>query len=90
MAAAIARIVVQATAEEKKAIAAKAKRLGLPVSELMRRGATASVGPTSATGAGAVPAHPPPQSDCAGLQWRDRGRLERAVRRPGERPRPGR
>lgn len=41
MAAAIARIVVQATAEEKKAIAAKAKRLGLPVSELMRRGATA-------------------------------------------------
>ena len=35
------RIVVQATAQEKKAIAAKAKRLGLPISELMRRGATA-------------------------------------------------
>jgi hypothetical protein len=41
MAAAVERIVVQATAEEKKAIAAKAKRLGLPISELMRRGATA-------------------------------------------------
>jgi hypothetical protein len=39
--AAIARIVVQATREEKKAISAKAKKLGLPVSELMRRGATA-------------------------------------------------
>lgn len=35
------RIVVQATREEKKAITAKAKKLGLPVSELMRRGATA-------------------------------------------------
>jgi hypothetical protein len=41
MAAADARIVVQATAQEKKAIAAKAKRLGLPISELMRRGARA-------------------------------------------------
>lgn len=40
-AAAIERIVVQATSQEKKAISAKAKRLGLPVSELMRRGATA-------------------------------------------------
>jgi len=38
---AIERIVVQATPQEKKAISAKAKRLGLPVSELMRRGATA-------------------------------------------------
>lgn len=38
---AIERIVVQATREEKKAITAKAKKLGLPVSELMRRGATA-------------------------------------------------
>ncbi|MHB8493263.1 MAG: hypothetical protein ACYC9Z_05090 [Casimicrobiaceae bacterium] len=36
---AIARIVVQATAQDKKAIAAKAKRLKLPISELMRRGA---------------------------------------------------
>ena len=41
MAKAVARIVVQATAQEKKAIAAKAKRLGLPISELMRRGASA-------------------------------------------------
>jgi len=41
MAAAVERIVVQATAQEKKAITAKAKRLGLPISELMRRGATA-------------------------------------------------
>lgn len=38
--AAIERIVVQTTREEKKAITAKAKKLGLPVSELMRRGAT--------------------------------------------------
>ena len=37
--AAIERIVVQATTAEKKAISAKAKKLGLPVSELMRRGA---------------------------------------------------
>ena len=41
MAAAVERIVVQATPQEKKAITAKAKRLGLPISELMRRGATA-------------------------------------------------
>ena len=41
MAGAVERIVVQATREEKRAIAAKAKRLGLPISELMRRGATA-------------------------------------------------
>jgi hypothetical protein len=41
MAAAVERIVVQTTAQEKKEIAAKAKRLGLPMSELMRRGATA-------------------------------------------------
>ncbi len=41
MAAAVERIVVQATAQEKRAIAAKAKKLGLPISELMRRGATA-------------------------------------------------
>lgn len=36
-----ARIVVQATRQEKRAIAAKARRLGLPMSELMRRGASA-------------------------------------------------
>lgn len=41
MATAIARIVVQATTEDKKAIVSKAKRLKLPVSELMRRGAFA-------------------------------------------------
>lgn len=35
------RIVVQATTHEKKTISAKAKKLGLPVSELMRRGAAA-------------------------------------------------
>ena len=39
MAGAVERIVVQATAQDKRAIAAKAKRLGLPISELMRRGA---------------------------------------------------
>jgi alkylhydroperoxidase family enzyme len=41
MAGATARIVVQATPQDKKVIAAKAKMLGLPVSELMRRGAVA-------------------------------------------------
>jgi hypothetical protein len=41
MAAATERIVVQATAQDKRAIAAKAKKLDLPVSELMRRGAFA-------------------------------------------------
>ena len=41
MAAAVERIVVQATPQDKKAIAAKAKRLDLPISELMRRGAFA-------------------------------------------------
>lgn len=38
---AVERIVVQATLQDKKAIAAKAKKLDLPVSELMRRGAFA-------------------------------------------------
>lgn len=41
MAAAVERIVVQATAQEKEAIAEKARKLGIPISELMRRGATA-------------------------------------------------
>jgi hypothetical protein len=41
MGTAVARIVVQATVQEKKAIAAKAKKLKLPISELMRRGAFA-------------------------------------------------
>jgi hypothetical protein len=39
--AAVVRIVVQATAQEKKDIAQKAEGLGLPVAELMRRGAFA-------------------------------------------------
>ena len=41
MAGATERIVVQATPQEKKVISAKAKKLGLPISELMRRGAVA-------------------------------------------------
>jgi hypothetical protein len=41
MAAAVERIVVQTTPQEKKAIMAKARKLGLSISELMRRGATA-------------------------------------------------
>ncbi len=41
MARATERIVVQATPQEKKVIVAKAKKLGLAISELMRRGATA-------------------------------------------------
>jgi hypothetical protein len=41
MAAAVERIVVQATPKDKKAITAKARKLNLPVSELMRRGAFA-------------------------------------------------
>ena len=45
MGAAVERIVVQTTAKEKKAIAAKAKKLGLPISELMRRSATAYKSP---------------------------------------------
>jgi len=41
MAGATERIVVQATPQDKKAIAAKAKKLELSISELMRRGAVA-------------------------------------------------
>ncbi len=41
MAGAVERIVVQATAQEKRAISAKAKKLGVGISELMRRGAAA-------------------------------------------------
>ena len=49
MDAAVERIVVQATALDKQAISAKAKRLDLPVSELMRRGAFAyEIGDTDA------------------------------------------
>lgn len=41
MAGAVERIVVQVTAQDKRAISAKARKLDLPVSELMRRGAFA-------------------------------------------------
>jgi hypothetical protein len=41
MPAAVKRIVVQATVQDKNAITAKARKLNLPVSELMRRGAFA-------------------------------------------------
>jgi hypothetical protein len=41
MASAVQRIVVQVTTPDKKAIAAKAKKLDIPISELMRRGAFA-------------------------------------------------
>lgn len=41
MAGAVERIVVQTTVQDKKAIAAKARKLDIPVSELMRRGAFA-------------------------------------------------
>ena len=41
MTAAVERIVVQATPQDKKAIVAKAKKLDMPISELMRRGAFA-------------------------------------------------
>jgi hypothetical protein len=41
MAGATARIVVQATPVEKKQLAAKARKLGMPVAELMRAGAKA-------------------------------------------------
>ncbi len=41
MSAAIERIVVQTTPQDKKVIVAKARKLGLPIAELMRRGAFA-------------------------------------------------
>lgn len=41
MTAAVERIVVQATPQDKQAIVAKARKLDMPVSELMRRGAFA-------------------------------------------------
>src|SRR5438105_14496040 len=41
MATAVQRVVVQATTQDKKAIAAKARKLDIPISELMRRGAFA-------------------------------------------------
>ena len=41
MTAAVERIVVQTTPQDKRAIVAKAKKLDIPISELMRRGAFA-------------------------------------------------
>lgn len=41
MAAAVERIVVQTTAQDKQAITEKARKLDLPIAELMRRGAFA-------------------------------------------------
>ncbi|HNQ04969.1 MAG TPA: hypothetical protein PKH69_10185 [Thiobacillaceae bacterium] len=41
MAAAVERIVVQATPQDKQAIVAKARKLEIPISELMRRAAFA-------------------------------------------------
>jgi hypothetical protein len=41
VASAVQRIVVQTTSQDKKAFAAKAKKLDMPLSELMRRGAVA-------------------------------------------------
>lgn len=41
MATAVERIVVQTTPQDKKAIADKARRLDIPIAELMRRGAFA-------------------------------------------------
>lgn len=52
--AAIERIVVQTTTREKKAINAKARKLGLPVSELMRRSASAYKPPEADEELGAV------------------------------------
>jgi hypothetical protein len=54
VATAIDRIVVQATPQEKRAIIAKAKRLGLPISELMRRGAAAYESPEADEELGAL------------------------------------
>ena len=62
MAAAVERIVVQATPEEKKMIVLKAKKLGLPVAELMRRGATAYES-SEADALGILLIKPRPQAD---------------------------
>ncbi len=54
MAAAVERIVVQATTQDKKAIASKARKLDLPISELMRRGAFAYEPAATDAGLGAL------------------------------------
>ncbi len=67
--AAIERIVVQATPQDKKAIAAKAKRLAIPVSELMRRAAFAydSTASDAELGALADVAHGAAERACAAI-----------------------
>ena len=54
MAAAVERIVVQTTALDKRAIAAKARKLEIPISELMRRGAFAYQASDANEGMGAL------------------------------------
>ena len=65
MAAAVERIVVQATPQDKKAITAKAKKLDLPVSELMRRGAFAYESGESNDELGALADAAKRAADCA-------------------------
>jgi hypothetical protein len=67
MAAAVARIVVQATSQDKKAIVAKAKKLDIPISELMRRGAFAYESDASDVELGALADAAKSAADRAGL-----------------------
>lgn len=67
MAGAVERIVVQATAQDKKTIAAKARKLNLPVSELMRRGAFAYESGASDAELGALADAAKNAADSAGL-----------------------
>ncbi|MDO5653064.1 MAG: hypothetical protein Q4G39_03065 [Brachymonas sp.] len=67
--AAIERIVVQATPQDKKAIVAKAKKLDIPVSELMRRAAFAydSNATDAELGALADAAHAAAENACTAI-----------------------
>ena len=67
MATAVERIVVQTTPQDKRAISAKAKRLDLPVSELMRRGAFAYEASESDADLGALADAAKAAADRAGL-----------------------
>ena len=67
MATAIQRIVVQTTTQDKKAIAAKAKKLDMPISELMRRGAFAYDAGNSDAQLGALAAAAKQAADRAGV-----------------------
>ena len=66
-ATAIERIVVQATSRDKQAIAAKAKKFDMPVSELMRRGAFAYASDESDQELGALADAAKGAADRAGL-----------------------